>query len=160
MAADRLRPLSPALGQARGLSAAPCDKEGGAEASRGSPLAPGENRIGASGRVLTPGLRQGRTGNSSRNSRGLVTSWLRTPPATCSNHGRDDARPLLRRDHRSSACRGSAKSTPYHGGLRSRAWAFQMGWSQMTESGSTATPKKKYKKKKYLGHPCWVDVPA
>ena len=115
---------------------------GGAEASRGSPLAPGENRIGASGRVLIPWTQAGGTGNSSRNSRGLVTSWPRTPPASCSNLGRDDARPLLRRDHRISACRFSAKSTPYHGGLRSRAWAFQMGWSQMTESGSTATPQK------------------
>ena len=57
MAAGRLRPLSPALGHARGLSAAPSDKEGGAEASRGGPLAPGENRIGATGRVSTPGLR-------------------------------------------------------------------------------------------------------
>ena len=51
MAADRLRPLLPALENARGLSAAPSGKEGGAEASRGGPLAPGENRIGASGRV-------------------------------------------------------------------------------------------------------------
>ena len=94
---DRLRPVSPALGPARRLSAAPCDRGGGAEASRGSPLAPCENRIGASGRVLYPGLRQGGTGNSSRNSRGFVTSWPRTPPASCSNLGRDDARPLLRR---------------------------------------------------------------
>ena len=30
--------------------------------------------------------------------------------------------------------------SPANGRLRSRAWAFQMGRSQMTESGSTATP--------------------
>ena len=54
-AADRFQvSLSPALGLARGLGAGPA--KGGAEASRGGPLAPGENRIGASGRVLTPGL--------------------------------------------------------------------------------------------------------
>ena len=47
--------LSPALGLARILGAGPA--KGGAEASRGGPLAPGENRIGASGRVPTPGLR-------------------------------------------------------------------------------------------------------
>ena len=56
MAADRLRPLFLALGNARGLSAAPSDKEGGAEASRGGPMAPGENRIGAIGRVSALGL--------------------------------------------------------------------------------------------------------
>ena len=33
--------------------------------------------------------------------------------------------------------------SPANGRLRSRAWAFQMGRSQMTESGSTATPIKK-----------------
>ena len=43
MAADRLRPLFPALGNARGLSAAPSGQEGGAEASRGGPLAPADN---------------------------------------------------------------------------------------------------------------------
>ena len=56
MAADRFQVSpSPALGPARGLGAGPA--KGGAEASRGGPLAPGENRIGASGRVSTPGLR-------------------------------------------------------------------------------------------------------
>ena len=58
MAADRFQvSLSPALGRARGRGVAPF--EGGAEASRGAPLAPGENRIGASGRVLSPGLKKG-----------------------------------------------------------------------------------------------------
>ena len=125
--ADRLRPVSPALGPARRLSAAPCDRGGGTEASRGSPLAPCENRIGASGRVLIPWTQAGGTGNSSRNSRGLVTSWPRTPPASCSNLGRDDARPLLRRDHRLSACRGSAKSTSYHGGTPVQGLGFPDG---------------------------------
>ncbi len=81
---------------------------------------------------------------SSRDSRGIAISWPRIPPASCSNHGRDVARLLSRRDHRASACGGSAMS-PANGRLRSRAWAFQMGRSQMTESGSRATPNKKKK---------------
>ena len=81
---------------------------------------------------------------SSRDSGGIAISWPRIPPASCSNHGRDVARPLSRRDHRAPACGGSAMS-PANGRLRSRAWAFQMGRSQMTESGSTATPQKKTK---------------
>ena len=82
---------------------------------------------------------------SSRDSRGIAIYWPRIPPASCSNHGRDVARPLCRRDHRAPACGGSAMS-PANGRLRSRAWAFQMGRSQMTESGSTATPPPKKKK--------------
>ena len=31
---------------------------------------------------------------SSYDSRGFVLSWLRIPPASCSNHGRDGAKPL------------------------------------------------------------------
>ena len=41
---------------------------------------------------------------SSRDSRGLANSELRIPPASCSNHGEEVARPLSRRDHRASAC--------------------------------------------------------
>ena len=40
---------------------------------------------------------------SSRDSGGIAISWPRIPPASCSNHGRDVARPLCRRDHRLSA---------------------------------------------------------
>ena len=47
---------------------------------------------------------------SSRDSGGQAISELRITPASCSNHGEEVARPLLRRDHRASACRGSAKS--------------------------------------------------
>jgi len=42
---------------------------------------------------------EGRTGNSSRDPRGTTESWLRIPPASCSNHGRDGVRPLLRNMH-------------------------------------------------------------
>ena len=122
--ADRLRPVSPAPEPARRLSAAPCDRGGGTEASRGSPLAPCENRIGASGGVLIPWTQAGGTGNSSRNSRGLVTSWPRTPPAFLQQPWPGwcetpvETRPPffgLPRISEVPACQG---------GLRSRAWAF------------------------------------
>ena len=82
----------------------------------------------SSSHLRTPALGT-RPADSSRDSRGSMQSWLRIPPASCSNHSRDGVRPLVRNDHRVSACRGSAKSPGRWGGLRSRAWAFQMGRS-------------------------------
>ena len=49
--------------------------------------------------------------------------------------------------------------SPANGRLRSRAWAFQMGRSQMTESGSTATPIKKKKEPILDLHVLVPDVP-
>ena len=77
-----------------------------------------QKRQGRRKSLKSLGLRRmrGRNGNSSWGSRGNTQSGLRIPPASSSNHSRDGVNLLSSYVHRTSACRGSAKSPAPLGG--------------------------------------------